>query len=870
MRPLELTVEGFRSYRGATTFDWRDRRLVGVVGPIGSGKSSILDAMTFALYGKTPTYEAATRSLIHQQLDQGHVELWFSVDGQVWRAARALRRRGQSGHQLERLASDDPDAERLEIVSGEAAVTQRVTALLGMDFKTFCRSVLLAQNRFAEFLNARPADRDQVLKGVFGLERLDRAHEIAKARLATARAELEGIEADRERIADASDRLPGVEAEQQGAAERVARLASLAPEVSRLEGEARAARAAAAAADVRIAEVEALTGDLPALRDIERLSGDAEKAEAAIRSAASEADAAETMRQRAAAEAKDAEARAGGADRLDRAATLIAERGQQILTTEECRTRNEAADKKAISAAKAIQTAAASEAKASAAAAAADDATRAARAAVDDAETAYEEAVHGDMAAELRGGLRKGRPCPVCAQPVAVLPPTSARAAKATAAGKALDRAQAAEDKRRTAAEAARASLAGIRERVAAAREALDAARADAKQTATALAAAERALRKTERSLTGLLGAGDPVEELSTRKKTVAAARDAAVDADQSARDAAAARDAARERADRLREELADVAVRLSGVWGRLGESRTVERSPDALRDAYRDVGEHLLAAHEDAKGAREAAASAETESAGALASLRDETGLAPGQEFAEAQTEAAAALGTARARVEELRRVLAGRRALAARVKKVERRRDLAVRLSEDLKPSAFLRFLLEEERAELAALGSEHFQDLTGGSYRFSDDGEFAVLDMNAAGTERRADSLSGGETFLASLALALALAEMVSRGGGRMDAFFLDEGFGSLDADHLDRAMEGIERLVAESDHRLVVVVSHVPAMRDAIDDLIILDKDAVAGDTIVRSGARPAGGTGRDARRGVTHASQVDTTNGPGLE
>ena len=68
--------------------------------------------------------------------------------------------------------------------------------------------------------------------------------------------------------------------------------------------------------------------------------------------------------------------------------------------------------------------------------------------------------------------------------------------------------------------------------------------------------------------------------------------------------------------------------------------------------------------------------------------------------------------------------------------MKKAERRRDLAERLSEDLRPSAFLRFLLEEERAELGALGSEHFQDLTDGSYRFSDDGEFAVLDMNAGG--------------------------------------------------------------------------------------------------------------------------------------
>ncbi len=54
MRPLELTIDGFRSYRGPTTFDWRDRRLVGIVGPIGAGKSSILDAMAFALYGRTP------------------------------------------------------------------------------------------------------------------------------------------------------------------------------------------------------------------------------------------------------------------------------------------------------------------------------------------------------------------------------------------------------------------------------------------------------------------------------------------------------------------------------------------------------------------------------------------------------------------------------------------------------------------------------------------------------------------------------------------------------------------------------------------------------------------------------------------------
>ena len=94
MRPLELTLQGFRSYREPTTFAWRERSLVGIVGPIGSGKSTILDGVAFALFGKTPTFERDTKSLIHQLAETCHVELRFEVDGQVWRVVRALRRKG--------------------------------------------------------------------------------------------------------------------------------------------------------------------------------------------------------------------------------------------------------------------------------------------------------------------------------------------------------------------------------------------------------------------------------------------------------------------------------------------------------------------------------------------------------------------------------------------------------------------------------------------------------------------------------------------------------------------------------------------------------------------------------------------------------
>ena len=160
--------------------------------------------------------------------------------------------------------------------------------------------------------------------------------------------------------------------------------------------------------------------------------------------------------------------------------------------------------------------------------------------------------------------------------------------------------------------------------------------------------------------------------------------------------------------------------------------------------------------------------------------------------------------------------------------------------RIAGDLTDSRFVRFLLDDERARLADLGSEHFARLSAGRYRFTEDGSFAIVDLTAADAVRKAASLSGGETFLASLALALALAEMVARTGGRLDAFFLDEGFGSLDPEHLDLAMEGIEALIADDSSRLVVVVSHVPELRHRIEDLVELDRDPLTGDTkVIRS-------------------------------
>ena len=206
MRPLELRLRNFRSFFGEDhTFDFRDRRLIGVAGPIGSGKSTILDAVAFALYGRTPRIGHATKTLIHQRSDHAAVSLRFEVEGEVWDAVRQLRRTGPSQHALYRMPGDDRNAEAVEKVMMERDVNSRVVDLLGLDYQGFGRSVMLAQGQFAQFLAARPAERDKVLKGVFGYERISAIRDLAREALRIAEHEIDklGIRIEHAEVAKA-------------------------------------------------------------------------------------------------------------------------------------------------------------------------------------------------------------------------------------------------------------------------------------------------------------------------------------------------------------------------------------------------------------------------------------------------------------------------------------------------------------------------------------------------------------------------------------------------------------------------------------------------------------------------------------------
>lgn len=138
------------------------------------------------------------------------------------------------------------------------------------------------------------------------------------------------------------------------------------------------------------------------------------------------------------------------------------------------------------------------------------------------------------------------------------------------------------------------------------------------------------------------------------------------------------------------------------------------------------------------------------------------------------------------------------------------------------------FRRFAQGLTLARLVELANSHLLQLSD-RYRLEkksgEDLDLEILDRYQADTRRPVESLSGGETFLASLALALGLSDLASN-RTRIDSLFIDEGFGTLDAETLDTAMAALENLQATG--KSIGVISHVEAMKERISTQIVVQK------------------------------------------
>ena len=177
MRPVLLEMEGFAAFRERSVVDFAGAEYFALVGPTGAGKSTVIDALTFALYGTVPRWDdrRAVALGLAPSVNRGVVRLVFDVRDDRYVAVRELRRSARGGvnvknARLERvLDRDDLNGGDTEPLAADSGVTKAVEQLLGLSFEHFTSCVVLPQGDFAEFLHAKPGDRQAILTRLLGL-----------------------------------------------------------------------------------------------------------------------------------------------------------------------------------------------------------------------------------------------------------------------------------------------------------------------------------------------------------------------------------------------------------------------------------------------------------------------------------------------------------------------------------------------------------------------------------------------------------------------------------------------------------------------------------------------------------------------------
>ena len=206
--------------------------------------------------------------------------------------------------------------------------------------------------------------------------------------------------------------------------------------------------------------------------------------------------------------------------------------------------------------------------------------------------------------------------------------------------------------------------------------------------------------------------------------------------------------------------------------------------------------------------------------------------GQPPGEAIKAAEREARDARVRAEQDVQQAESRLKERHELEATISEAQSQAALLKSLAAELRADRFTQFIIQQTLDLLAVRASEQLMKISANRYSLvSDHGEFEVIDHVNADEQRSVKTLSGGETFLASLALALALSqhvgELATEGlGAKLEAVFIDEGFGSLDPETLEDVMDALERL--RESKLMVGVITHVPALAERIRVGIRIEK------------------------------------------
>jgi exonuclease SbcC len=467
---------------------------------------------------------------------------------------------------------------------------------------------------------------------------------------------------------------------------------------------------------------------------------------------------------------------------------------------------------------------------------------------------ALDAATRSNLAASLQAGLEIGDPCPICGAPIrSIADHGGADVEAARTAFDGADRARAAlRDRYTTAAEALRqrrSTLEERRERLELRRREVEGAAAELDQLRRPFVAAglpdepEGAIRERRAALLADLAAtvhrvtgGEDAEavrralqlERARLDETQRRTQREQADAERGLEGLHSRRGEALRRLEELRSDLGSAEAEQGAALARTGFASVADALAARMDEEQRLGLERRIATFAERRAEIERRAAELTErvagrryDADVHASLRERR-----RQVGEHLSELQRRLGALGSEITRLDEMLERARGLREELQGEEANYDIYRRLSLDLRSDQFQDFLMTRVQRELARRASYIVRDVTEGRYDLRlADGEYQVLDGWSGGDARSAKTLSGGETFIASLALALALSDTVA-GSHALGALFLDEGFGSLDGETLDAVAGVLEALSSEG--RMVGIITHVQALSERMPARLLVSK------------------------------------------
>jgi exonuclease SbcC len=775
MRLIRLELSGFGAFRSPTELTFDDVEFFALVGPTGSGKSTILDAVCFALYGSVPRYESENliRYVVSLGASEAKVRLDFELAGDRYIATRVARRSAKGvvatkEARLERVTGGDAT----EVVAGvEREMSAAVVRLLGLRFDDFTRCVALPQGDFARFLRAKGDERRDLLLRLLNLGVYTEVGVTARRRAAEARSQIGLLDGQLAQFAAATPQALETAGARRGDVDALHLAVEEAqPVLAGLAEKEKAARD-------RAAEARAAVGRLAAIavpEAVREFAGRHRQAQTTLID--EDAVLAELAVRRDAAEQERAPLPEMAALRTVHAAHEALALCAATMTETETRLREATTD----------------EARTQAELDAAEATVRTAQAERDGLHRRHQ-------ALALAEGLVVGEPCPVCDQVVAQLPAREPVTAQAAAERAVTDAETVRRQSQRDHNEAAKVLAATVEKLDGLSNRHKDlTAQVEAHPDPTLLGALIARVGGAEAEVRTLQ------EQENQGRSRVAKARAALLGLEEEARVARNRFSAQRDTVAALEPPPAALVDVLTD-WEALAD--WAQRSIPA-RSGAATAAEAEADGHAAGRAGTMAALATGLERVGIpVAARADPVGLLSAVVKAAAEAaQAVARIEADIARAGELRDTRRG----------LEEDAGVAELLGKLLKADRFPEWLVAEALALLAVDASEILRQLTGGQFSLAvGDKEFVVIDHANADERRPARTLSGGETFQASLALALALSQQIrnlaAEGAPRLDAIFLDEGFGSLDPDTLDVVAATIENLGQSG--LMVGVVTHV---------------------------------------------------------